>query len=299
MKIFCSAINFGMGPAGKLASIIRQGPQWQWIGVGDPLSEAFLEEHHLEANYWTKDADTLARLIKQHAPTLAVVVLDAPLANTLKSLGLPVIYVDSLPFLWTEADPIPFDVDVYAAQITTHLPKASWPVLRKISGLTWVSGIIDTVEEEFHDQDHSEVVINFGGVHSPLSYKFAYIDIILPSLLSAIRMKGYTRITIASGAHAAAHIRRNYSQELAVFTEVCIGEFAKADFLTRVKNAALFVTSPGLTTLLETDSFAVARVILPPQNLSQYQNTKTFKRFNQLGQVCSWPVTELEDSEIQ
>ena len=64
----------------------------------------------------------------------------------MKNIGVKVIYVDSLPFMWTEKDAkngkVPYDVDAYCAQKTLPLNNGNKEIFKKVKNLYWINPII-------------------------------------------------------------------------------------------------------------------------------------------------------------
>jgi hypothetical protein len=109
-------------------------------------------------------------------------------------MGLRVIYVDSLPFLWTKADLLPCDVQAYCAQKFPDYQKHPNPVLNKIKNLFWVNPIVPTDIPKKKEEHY--VVINFGGLHSPIGDGTAYLRLVLPALMEAVWSLDTTKIYI-------------------------------------------------------------------------------------------------------
>ena len=120
MQIIGCAVKFGLGPVGKLSSIIseinKQIQNVNWYACGDDLDLNIFENDIFKEKCWSKDEGTIKEFVARNKIDLAIVVLDPDMAILLEKLGIKVFYVDSLPFLWTESDLVPFDVTKYFAQ---------------------------------------------------------------------------------------------------------------------------------------------------------------------------------------
>jgi hypothetical protein len=79
-------------------------------------------------------------------------------------------------------------------------------------------------------------------------------------------------------------------------------EFAtlpKKEFLKEAGLSEILVTSPGLTTLLETAALKIPTVLLPPQNLSQYINCRMHQMASTNGEAVLWPSKGLSFESLE
>ena len=79
---------------------------------------------------------------------LAINVLDPDLAILIENLGVKVFYVDSLPFLWTESDLVPFNVTKYFAQKCVNMNNRANAIMNKVKNLIWVDPISPEILNE-------------------------------------------------------------------------------------------------------------------------------------------------------
>ena len=263
MKVLACAVGFGLGPSGKLCSIINYNNQYEWYACGDELDLSIYKKSPFVDSCWSKDKKTLENFIKKYDIRYAIDVLDQELAIFLKSIGLKVIYVDSLPFMWTKSDLIPYTVDYYCAQ---KYPGYSMnEVLKPIKNFLWINPI---TLGEVSKQTNGGIVINFGGLHSPFGEGQEYFEIIMKALLSNLPNKN---IHIAGGKNVVKLTEK-------LFPELSCATYTHEDFLKLVSSAELFITSPGLTTIYETCGMNIKTIIIPPQNLSQFYNSFIAKK---------------------
>lgn len=290
MKVFAAAIDFGMGPVGKLASIVASSCNIEWVACGDPFVLDIFQPDSFCDHYWTRDPALLRRYAREHRIDSAVVVLDPELAIGLEQENVKVTYVDSLPFLWTEKDLVPSDVSCYCAQFTPYLPQACWPQLRRIKNLIWVESIIpDSDTDKTSTERCWDAVINFGGVHSTSSRRFSYLEAVLPPALRALESQGMKDVLITASPAAVRFINDSMDLKSSFARLRCrTATLQHAEFLGALRHARLLLTSPGLTTLLEASRVAVPTLLLPPQNLSQYRNGECFIRYSEPAQVILW-----------
>lgn len=273
MNVLACAVGFGLGPSGKLCSIVNNNAQFDWYACGDKLDLSIYKNNPYKDTCWSKDEETLKEFIKKYDIKCVVNVLDPDLAIFFKEIGLKVIYVDSLPFMWTKADIIPYDVDYYCAQKYPNFSMNT--VLEKVKNFVWVEPI--TVDK-IKNQSQGGIVINFGGLHSPFGEGTEYFEIIMNAILPFIHNK---EIIITGGENVVRLANK-------LFPEISCKTYSHEDFLELVSGSETFITSPGLTTIYETSNMDIKTIILPPQNLSQFYNTTIAEKVCKNVKVLSW-----------
>lgn len=283
MKVLACAIGFGLGPGGKLCSVVENNPQYEWYACGDEIDLSIYQHNPFRDTCRSKSRKDLSRFVEENGIHCAVNVLDPELAVTLKELGLTVIYIDSIPFVWTEADLIPQNMDYYCAQKYPGYPGEG--VLRKVQNLIWVDPIVCRYTPAPRT---SQIVVNFGGLHSPFGEGEEYYLIVMKALLSVFD-RNQIRLT---GGKNVVKLTERYYPELHCQT------YSHEAFLQLVSSSALFITSPGLTTIYETCGMDIRTVILPPQNLSQFYNADIAEKLCR--KVCrlSWDTDALSKESL-
>src|SRR6185437_7508727 len=157
--------DFGWGAAGKLKLILDQLPGVQAVGVGGDLGRALLGSvDYIDST--DVGRETLRQVVSSHDVRVALVVGSNDVARALVSLGTPVVFVDSLPYLWTVHDNVPTDAAVYCAQACTVLPRLAWPVLAQIQNLRWIEAIVPAPRRCLGG---GGAVLSVGGLHSDSS----------------------------------------------------------------------------------------------------------------------------------
>nr|AFD20743.1 cytosylglucuronic acid/hydroxymethyl cytosylglucuronic acid synthase [Streptomyces rimofaciens] len=301
--------EFGWGSAGKLAAIVaalreRHGERVRFAGLGSGLGRPVLGA--LDARDWTDVPEpgdgpageaALAALLRERGVDAAVVVLDGLLAARLEAVGCPVVYVDSLPFLWTEHDFVPSGVHTYCAQLCPSLPRQSWPVLRGIEALRWVEPVVGTYGAGGLDPVPGKAVLNVGGLRSPFTAEDddSYVELVLGPALRALRAAGFGQVVISGNVdpglarvpHAGTH-----------GLTVTAGRLDHGAFIEELRTAELLVTSPGRTTLLEAAALGQRAVVLPPQNFSQVMNAADVADLVDPAVVVPWPAAVLDLAEL-
>ena len=187
---------------------------------------------------------------------LGLVINDPTAADRLVAERLPVVYVDSLPYLWRVPEEVPKSVDIYCAQsIPGGEPAADGPLAGR-DDLVWVEPIVPPPAPREATQG---VVVNVGGMHSHLSGRAAdsYVTFVLLPLIELLVAKA-RRVSAVCGNipdWAAAELRQ-------MLPEATVGIQRGSDFEFLVRSADILFTSPGSTTLLQAVTARVRTIAL-------------------------------------
>lgn len=296
MNVLGCAVAFGMGPAGKLSSIISDSPDINWFLSGDQLELSIFAS---PMNYlWTKDPDEISKFINKNNITTAVCVLDMTMARILMSLKVRVIFVDSLPFMWTANDNLPTEVSVYCAQRSSKITNQD--VLSGIRNLVWLDPIICKTGKKLNNQ-HFNAVVNFGGVSSPLGKNNKYLNCVLPAIMSAlnVRFGSDMKVLITTSSSTVKDVETVFEFVPAyTCSSLSITTLDQSTFIGTVEDCDVLITSPGLTTILETSQMEIPTVLLPPQNFSQYYNSIFAGSFLVYSKSINWDIDELAFEKV-
>jgi hydroxymethylcytosylglucuronate/cytosylglucuronate synthase len=275
MRVAVCGVDFGWGSAGTLIAIVkalkaRAGDDVEVFGLGTSLGQRIFPSGLVSS--WI-DADTrqpgaLEGTLRELEPDGGLVVLDPEAADEFEAAGCPVVYVDSLPYLWTEHDRMPTRVTRYCAQRSVPVPARARQVLDRFRPLVWVEPIVapGITERTTTEIDRETAVVNVGGIHSPLadaSGAASYLAVVLPPVAEALVGMG-VRTLLLAGNVAPEDVPR--------VAGLAVERIAapQSEFFAAVDRARYVLTSPGLNTLLELASRRPSAVVLPPQNLSQF-----------------------------
>lgn len=273
MKVLACAVGFGLGPSGKLCSVVESNKKYEWYACGDELDLSVYENNPFIDTCWTREKKELSAFVKKHNIRFVVNVLDPELAAFFQEEGLRVLYIDSLPFMWNSADFIPVDVYAYCGQ---KYPRYKLnPALSDVKNYIWVGPIVPECVKQTK-QDY--IVLNLGGLHSPFGDGVEYFSLLMESLVEII---GDKNVYITGGGNVIYLANKNYPQ-------YCCKTYSHTEFLKLVSGSSLFFTSPGLTTIYETCGMNIKTIILPPQNLSQFYNTRVAQELCKEVKVLDW-----------
>lgn len=288
-KIVAVTSNFGLGPVGKLSSIINaSGNEFEWYALGQEFDTEIFEKNKFKKVLWTENEEQIKLFIKENNIKYALVVLKNKYARLLKSIGIKVIYVDSLPFMWTEEDAktgkIPYDMDIYCAQKTVELTDKSKKLFSKVKNLRWVNPITPINKKFIQNNIDNNIIVNVGGLHSPIGNGEEYINVVIKPLIECLKFKYKNKNIILTCGNTAKKSLENALEKY----NISIETFRQEDFINEISSCFLFFTSPGLTTLLEIANLDKKVIVLPPQNLSQFYNLEYSKKILHEYKIIDW-----------
>ncbi len=300
-NIIIGTNNFGLGPVGKVSSIVTGlSDEYSFFACGNEFDLNIFKDGTFKDTLFSKDKEKIANFIKKHKINYAIVVLDVELATILMDLNVKVIFVDSLPFMWTQADIdeglLPLDATVYCAQKCCNLTEASKKVLAQVKNLKWINPIQSKFEKKYRPYKEEYIHINVGGLHSPIGNGESYIKTVIIPLLKIFKSE---KIIITCGTTAKISILNELKNEGIDSRNIKVETLRQKDFISSINNAKLFLTSPGLTTIYETESLHKPTIILPPQNLSQFYNIEYAKKILDEYKTINWDTQKLNLDYLQ
>ena len=300
-NIIIGTNNFGLGPVGKVSSIVTGlSDEYSFFACGNEFDLNIFKDGTFKDTLFSKDKEKIANFIKKHKINYAIVVLDVELATILMDLNVKVIFVDSLPFMWTQADIdeglLPLDATVYCAQKCCNLTDASKKVLAQVKNLKWINPIQSKFEKKYRPYKEEYIHINVGGLHSPIGNGESYIKTVIIPLLKIFKSE---KIIITCGTTAKISILNELKNEGIDSRNIKVETLQQKDFISSINNAKLFLTSPGLTTIYETESLHKPTIILPPQNLSQFYNIEYAKKILDEYKTINWDTQKLNLDYLQ
>ena len=288
-NILAVASCFGLGPVGKLSAIVEASKNvFNWFASGEEFDiNIFNDKNVFIDRCFTMDKDEIKKFIDKYNIKYALVVLKNKMAHLLMELNVKVIYVDSLPFMWSIEDArtgkIPYNVDCYCAQKTIKLSSDSTKLFNNVKNLVWVNPIVNINKYNINNDIENEgfILINIGGLHSPSSNGLDYVDVVLKSIVD---IYANNEIIITTSSKASDELIEYFKE----YNNVIIKNLNQNNFLGYIKKSKIFLTSPGLTTLLESRSIVDKVIFLPPQNISQFYNVEYGKQIFKFYKEITW-----------
>lgn len=300
-NIIIGTNNFGLGPVGKVSSIVTGlSDEYSFFACGNEFDLNIFKDGMFKDTLFSKDKEKIANFVEKYNIDYAIVVLDVELATILMNLNVKVIFVDSLPFMWTQADIdeglLPLDATVYCAQKCCNLTEASKKILAQVKNLKWINPIQSKFEKKYRPYKEEYIHINVGGLHSPIGNGESYIKTVIIPLLKIFKSE---KIIITCGTTAKISILNELKNEGIDSRNIKVETLQQKDFISSINNAKLFLTSPGLTTIYETESLHKPTIILPPQNLSQFYNIEYAKKILDEYKTINWDTQKLNLDYLQ
>lgn len=282
--LLAAVVDFGWGSIGKLRLILDELPDLTLALDGDAHWVALTREL-LSPRRPTVD------IRAGHRPRAAVVINDPAAANRISAQGLPVVYVDSLPYLWATPDEIPAHVTVYCAQRSPARTLPQGSPLANREDIVWVDPIVPRSRES---AGGGGVVVNVGGMHSHLSMGSdrAYSDLVVVPLVRQLLDAGRSVAAVCGNLPTAA-----VADLRAMLGDVPLGQCSTYEFDDLLLRSDLLMTSPGSTTILQAASLRLPTVFLPPQNLSQIYNAEIFAGPDTV--TIGWPSDVIDRDEVR
>ncbi|MGH3924545.1 MAG: hypothetical protein ACRDTT_17080, partial [Pseudonocardiaceae bacterium] len=100
-RLLVGAGEFGWGSAGKLRLVLDQLPDVDHVVIGSELGRELLVKQGTATCDAPGTTTEAVRLLDDAGTDAALVVGEPVLAERLVTAGCPVVFLDSLPFLWT------------------------------------------------------------------------------------------------------------------------------------------------------------------------------------------------------
>jgi hydroxymethylcytosylglucuronate/cytosylglucuronate synthase len=294
-SLLAATRHIGWGGVGKLRLILEKLPCAHVVLHGDEhaiaITKEFLGSQH------KFDAPPPPRF------DVALVINDPAVANSIADLGVPVVYVDSLPHVHKTDTDVPELAKLahYCAQkYPIDLFPLSSPLLRKWHDISWIDPIVPIPQSR---RGGGGIVINVGGLYSYNVVGIpgelvndavdAYLNLVLFPLVEFLQ-RSDRKISAICGNISARTCER---LRAIVPDNVAVGPQPPDTFERILTDADLLVTSPGSTTILQAMSINLPTLLLPPQNRSQFFNARVYSRPD--ADVMQWPDTVLNAAELE
>jgi hydroxymethylcytosylglucuronate/cytosylglucuronate synthase len=294
-SLLAATRHIGWGGVGKLRLILEKLPCANVVLDGDEhaigLKKDFLGWHHKFDAHPTPEFDA------------ALVINDPVGANRIADLNIPVVYVDSLPYLRKTDDDIPefTKLACYCAQkYPIELFPLTSPLLRKWQDIRWIDPIVPTPQSR---RGGRGVVINVGGLYS---YNVAglpgdlandavdaYLNLVLFPLVDLLQRSDREIAAICGNINVDTRRRLRAK----VPDSVAVGPQSPHAFERTLADADLLMTSPGSTTILQAVSINLPTLLLPSQNRSQFFNAQVYSKPD--ADIMQWPDGVLDTAQLE
>jgi len=321
-----AGVSFGWGSAGKLDSVLRAlrgrcvvPPRV--VGLSTDLGRPLLAGSGIDRWYEVKGTDTarIAEIVHAEGIRAGLCVLDGPTAKSLEAAGVPAVFLDSLPFLWSEGDLawLPLEAAAYCAQRSPRMGEESRAVVESAKRLRWVDAVVPPIGPARRTVDGPpeaavrtgerdsprtpgrprQALVSLGGMQAPgLPEWRTYPRAVIPAVLRALADCEAGAVRVAGNLtpdlidELAAHVPEGLTVEF--------GPLGHDDFVAAMDRCDLLLTSPGLTTLLEASTYGVPTVTLPPQNVSQIFNARFHQEATGSATRLAWPAQVFDEEAV-
>jgi hydroxymethylcytosylglucuronate/cytosylglucuronate synthase len=294
-SLLAATRRIGWGGVGKLRLILDQLPSADVVLYGDehftaPINE-FLGCHHNFIDHPTRRFDA------------ALVINDPGKANAIADLKVPVVYVDSLPYIHRSERHLPSlnKLAYYCAQKhPVELFPHTSPLLQNRPQIKWIDPIVPPMPKS---RGGRGIVVNVGGlyvydvagVESDLTDQAvdSYLSLVLFPLLNFLRARGRKIFAVCGNLSPESCSRIN-----AILPNCqTIGPQSPRAFERILGDADLLITSPGSTTILQAMSIKLPTLLLPPLNNSQFYNAPIFSRPG--ADTMQWPSHVIDATKLE
>lgn len=275
--VLCDALPFCFGPVSKMASIARHldghGIRLPFLASGtssDFANQTGLFDVVLCNSEKDSDLEKEKALFEEADVFLSI--MNSKSAHFAQKCGVPVVYIDSLFWMWDKVPSHLYDVEKYFIQNFTGI-ESQLATVPKNFNYEVVGPIIDDSFPLVETREDS-IVVSLGGMESSLiqvgvnsNYPFVVGGIVADVLSERkenVYFCGYNKI-ISQLALSKKYLNIKF------------GQFEHAHFLSLLAKSKLAIITPGLTTAFEAFFYETPTIFLPPENYSQYLNLNTFR----------------------
>jgi len=293
ISLLAATRHIGWGGVGKLQLILEKLPFADIVLHGDEptvaMTKQFLGPQHSFAAGLPSKIDA------------ALVVNDPAAADIAADRGIPVVYVDSLPYMRTGNDVPKFGGVHYCAQkYPADLFPITNPLLQSWQDIKWIDPIVPTPQAR---RGGGGIVISVGGLYvrnlsgmaSDLMNESvdSYLALVVIPLIDLLQ-RSNKKISAICG-----NINDEWCRRIgALMPEgVAVGPQSSRAFAQLLTEADLLITSPGSTTILQALSIDLPTLLLPPQNRSQLVNADIFSKRD--APIMRWPESVLDLEQLR
>ncbi|WP_416778133.1 hypothetical protein ACNFJN_08095 [Xenorhabdus budapestensis] len=188
--------------------------------------------------------------------------------NFVSNLGIPIIYIDTLFWMW---DSLPVDLRHIEKTFIQNFHGVEFKIAKfhsKLGNYQVVPPIIhSSVYQYMMDPSESDgILITLGGIDTVYADTSDFYFHFLQDLLTISNLNQEPNITIAGGGNTINKLANLFAK---THPHIKISCLERQDFLQRLHHARKVLANPGLTTFYECTILNKDVFFLPPQNYSQ------------------------------
>ncbi|MDD4081921.1 MAG: hypothetical protein PHD05_00905 [Sphaerochaetaceae bacterium] len=274
--VLCDAVPFCFGPISKLIAVAEhlKSSDFELVLLASGTSKELGEKSGLFQVIDCNSEDPVDlenNLVLFQKASVFVTVMNPVAAKFALKIGVPIVFMDSLFWMW---DTVPKEfakIDKYFIQNFFD----SKQVLSKYSFLKNAEVVGPIIDDSFKIESLKDdyVVVNFGGMESALiqigkdsNYPFVIGKIVVEAL-----KKTKKKAFVCGNDKILKQLLVDKPDN------IIIGGKGHKEFLNILRKASMLITTPGLTTTFEAFFYTAPAVFLPPENYSQFLNLKIFR----------------------
>jgi len=288
LKVLCDAVPFCFGPVSKIVSVSDHlhalGADMDLLafGTSKELGEKAGIFNVVDCN--SEDAYDLEKYkCLFEGADVFVTVMNPIAAKFALEAKVPVVYIDSLFWMWDSVPKEFSGIDKYFVQnfFNSKEALANYPFLKNVE---FVGPIIDD-SLKIQEKKEDFVLVNFGGMESALiqvginsNYPFVVGGLIIEEL-----EKSGQKAFICGNDKVLKKLMKGRKLK-----NIIVGGRSHKEFLELLRRTKLLITTPGLTTTFEAFHYNAPVVFLPPENYSQFLNLKIFRQNDVANDSFHW-----------
>jgi hydroxymethylcytosylglucuronate/cytosylglucuronate synthase len=232
----------------------------------------------------------------EHLPQrdVALVINDPAAANDIVHRNVPVVYVDSVPYMRRTEPEIP-ELEKLACYCAQKYPIELLSLPDRLKNWPHIKWIDPIVPVPLTRRGGKGIVVSVGGLTNPLAGDAvdAYVNLVLFPLVKILRASGRTVLAICGSLNS------DVCRQLRTLLPECatIGPQSPYAFEQMLTDADLLITAPGSTTILQALSLNLPTLLLPPQNRTQIFNARLFSKPKV--DTMRWPARILDVATVE
>ncbi len=284
--VYLAPVTFGFGPASHafaIATALRaMDPSVRLVGVADGIAADLLVKTDVLDEILVEDrSGGLPPCVgRSDPPEVVVSIADFDRARAARVLGLPVVVVDALYWMWDREPLAPSEVDRY---LCLAFPGVEERLARSPdrSQMKVVPQILPHGGPSANQTERSGALLNFGGAVAPFGSN--------PKLLAALVRIVFDatgedeELLVACSSKAASVLLAEELPDGPEVAELAFEEMARA-----LSTRRTLFTLPGLSIMWESLSAAIPTVVLPAANYSQHRQLASYVRFFERVPFLTW-----------
>lgn len=275
--ILCDAKAFCFGPISKLLTVSERLHEKYNIIFLVSRTSKMLSIHAHADQIIECDTENIEELKDQaevfKKADLFINIMNPISAKFAAEIGLPIVEIDSLFWMWENISEDLLNSKIYFIQDFEGVKEQLEKFSKKMFNPVLVGPIVKNVPLGIERKN--KLLVNLGGMESSIikvgintDYPFVIIKL-LNDLLA--KFNGFDEIVCAGNEDIINEMKKRMPNGPIEFKF-----FEHDEFLSQIAESKMIISTPGLTTAFEAFNSKTPIFFLPPQNYSQYWNLESF-----------------------